>query len=114
MLTKSILTALAASAALGLAGAHPASAQETVSVKVSYGDLDLGKEAGAKAMLQRIRHAARTICGEPTGGLNAHFQYWSCFKSTTDRAVATFGNPMVTAMNSGGRPAAIQLASNRP
>ncbi|MBA3812712.1 MAG: UrcA family protein [Caulobacteraceae bacterium] len=113
MFTKSTLTALAALAAFSLAGAHPASAQETVSVKVPYGDLDLGKDAGAKAMLQRIRHAARTICGEPDGSLNAHFQYRSCFKSTTDRAVAAFGNPMVTAMNS-GRSAAIQLASAKP
>jgi UrcA family protein len=118
MLTTSTLTALTAALALGLsASGQSAAAQntETVSVKVSYADLNLSTEAGAKVMLQRIRSAAKKICGDGSDDPVAFiYQTLPCAKATTDRAVAKFGNPIVTALNSGKSTApAIALASNR-
>ncbi|WP_066527312.1 UrcA family protein [Erythrobacter sp. CCH5-A1] len=48
--------------ALALAAATPALA-EPVSVVVPYGDLDLTKEAGRKALDARLARAANKVCG---------------------------------------------------
>jgi UrcA family protein len=47
---------------LALAAAAPALA-EPVSVAVPYGDLDLTKEAGRKALDERLARAALKVCG---------------------------------------------------
>ena len=116
MSISTTLTALAAVMSVGAAvNATPAFAtdSDTVSVKVRYGDLNLGTEAGAKAMLQRLRHAAKVICGPDSyDPMTLAFVYAPCVRETTDRAVARFGNPLVTALN-GGSPAATQMASSR-
>ncbi|MGI8839301.1 MAG: UrcA family protein [Caulobacteraceae bacterium] len=119
MFTKSALTGFSAVLALGLAAAgQSASAQtaDTVSIKVSYADLNLSTEAGAKVMLQRIRNAAKTICDpspDSTDLLQDHL-YRSCVNTITDHSVARFNNPIVTALNSGkSAPASMALASNR-
>lgn len=118
MFTPFTLTALSATLALGMAACGQSAAAQTpdtVSVKVSYADLNLSTEAGAKAMLQRIRTAAKKICGaEMDDPIERLYEYKPCVNGTTDRAVAQFGNPIVTALNSGKRaPAAMALASNR-
>ncbi len=115
---KSTLTVLTAVSALGFViAAQHATAQnaETVSVKVSFGDLNLATEAGAKVMLQRFRNAAKTICGPALSDpIQIMYEYRPCVNAITDHAVATFHNPIVTALNSGkGAPAATALASNR-
>mgnify|MGYP002778661700 FL=1 len=56
MLLRIVLTAAA------LACAAPALA-EPVSVSVPYGDLDLTKEAGRKALDARLGRAVRKVCG---------------------------------------------------
>ena len=48
--------------ALALSLAAPASA-ETASIAVPYGDLDLTKDAGRKALDARIARAATRLCG---------------------------------------------------
>jgi UrcA family protein len=118
MLTTSTLTAVSAALALGFSACgQSAAAQntETVSVKVSFADLNLSTEAGAKIMLQRIRNAAKEVCGtESDDPIDRMFEYLPCVNGTTDRAVARFHNPIVTALNSGknaSQPTA--LASNR-
>ncbi|MGI8841633.1 MAG: UrcA family protein [Caulobacteraceae bacterium] len=115
---KSTLTVLTAVSALGftLAAQHAtAQSAETVSVKVFYGDLNLSTQAGAKVMLHRIRHAAETICGPVLGDpIEVMYEYRPCVSAITNRTVARFDNPIVTALNSGkGAPAAMALASNR-
>jgi UrcA family protein len=118
MFTTSTLTALTASLALGFAASgQSAAAQnaETVSVKVSYVDLNLSTEAGAKVMLQRIRSAAMKICGTGSDDPVDHFYgYLPCVNGATDRAVARFHNRIVSALNGGkSGPQPILLASNR-
>ncbi len=48
--------------ALALAAAAPALAQQA-SIEVPYGDLDLTKDAGRKALDARIARAANRLCG---------------------------------------------------
>lgn len=45
------------------AGADNGFPIETTTVNVAYGDLDLGTDAGAQAMLARIEKAAKRACG---------------------------------------------------
>jgi UrcA family protein len=90
----STLTALSAALAVGFAAyAQSAAAQdvegvsvygqssiapnaEWVSVKVSYGDLNLSTETGARVMLQRIHNAAATICGTESGYILDRVMIW--------------------------------------
>ncbi len=122
MTTQFKLTALVAFGAIGLATASYAAPvndqwpqSEPLSVKVSYVDLNLDSEAGAKVMLQRIRHAAKIVC-EPLadGVLDLTYAYRPCVSRATDRAVAALNNPIVTAMVGGRDHAApVMLASSR-
>jgi UrcA family protein len=115
-------TALAAFAAVSLfAGASSASAAtpqttapgtNTVSVTISYGDLDLNTNAGARAMFARISHAARRICEAqpPAQALDMMAAYESCMTSVTSRALTKLGNTKVWAV--AGRQAPTTVAYN--
>lgn len=66
---KTLVLAAAAFAAV------PALAQETtVSMKVAYGDLDLGSAAGAATLNGRIKAAVRQVCGTGSSRSLAEFQ----------------------------------------
>jgi UrcA family protein len=117
--TKTFLTALTAIAALGFASAGQsafAQSDDGASIKVQYADLNLSSDAGAKVMLQRIRHAAKSVCGpEPTSSIDrvatAHAR---CVKTAVSRTVSQLDSPMVTALYSGALGAApTTLASAR-
>ncbi len=116
--TLTTLTALSAVLALGFAVAGQsafAQTEDTLSVKVPYQDLNLSSQAGAKVMLQRIRNAASTICGPaPTDPIDRMNNYAPCVTEVTNRSVASFNNPFVTALNGGDKSAApTTLASAR-
>ena len=122
--TKTTLTTvIAALAALSaIAAGHPAAAgtqigsPDTRSTRVSYADLNLQSEAGARTMFQRIRHAARSVCEiNLNDEWDGRVQYFACVRDTTDRAVATLNSPLVAAMNGSGRPRSdVVLAEARP
>jgi UrcA family protein len=70
------------------------------SAKVAYSDLDLGSDAGAQAMLGRIRKAAVEVCrSQPEGGSSADVmaRFESCRRDTVARAVKQLGSPSVQA-----------------
>lgn len=101
------VAAVAALGSLALAGATaPARAQTTfssggtVSERVSYRDLNINEEAGAKVLMGRIRHAARDVCGPPESGdpLGRGRVYAMCVRATVTRAIADLNNPVVTAL----------------
>jgi len=101
MSTKTRFATLVGLAALGFAAGadagpamSPTSDRDAVSVKVSFADLDASGEAGAKALLKRIQNAARDICG-------SELNPFACRSDTVDRAVASLGNPAVTALKAG-------------
>lgn len=118
MSINSVSLALSAAMALGLAsigGGANAQSDDVVSVKVKYADLNLASEAGARAMLHRIRRAAQEICGPDSyNPIDYRYEYLPCVARVSNEAVGKFGSPMVIALN-GGKDAigAVLLASNR-
>jgi UrcA family protein len=102
MTPKTILTAIAAIAAMSLsASAFAAPSGDTeVSVKVSLAGINLQSQAGAQVAVGRIHFAARQICGEETtADLGARARYSACMNQVTQRAVARLDSPLVTALN---------------
>jgi UrcA family protein len=103
-MSKSMNTlGLTLAAAAVLAAAAPASAQslnEQASVTVRYGDLNLDHAAGAKALLYRIKIAAKIACSPipEMGRWDEVRAFDACRKAAIDRAVAKVGSPILTAM----------------
>lgn len=62
---NSIVTVLAAAALAGGFATPAFAADETVSVVVPYGDLDVADPAGADVLTQRIDAAAEKVCHRP-------------------------------------------------
>lgn len=68
--------------------------------RAAYGDLDLGADAGAVAMLKRISRAATEVCSRQaqagsTADLMARFE--TCHRETVVRTAAQLGAPSVLA-----------------
>jgi UrcA family protein len=87
---------------------------ETRSIKVRYDDLDLAKEAGIQRLYQRLRLAARQVCGSPDTRRPADVRDWRrCVDQALGTAVTELGNARLTAVHvraSGGdgtRPVAM-------
>ena len=110
---------LACSAALLTAVALAGNAfaqQQDVNVRtvtVRFGDLDLSTAAGAKTLYQRIRGAARTVCGEEEDydlGLDSR-RYWNrCYQSAVNGAVDKVHSPLLRAVHRQSAPAAADTA----
>ena len=83
--------------ALG-AFAAPATA-ETREQRVSYADLDVSSDAGADALLRRVRRAAEHVCGYRSAQrfLRERAEARACVIDSTNRAVVAVGHPVVTA-----------------
>ena len=102
--------------AVALASGAFAQEQQGVSVRtvtVRFGDLDLSTTAGAKTLYQRIRGAARTVCGEEEDydlGLDSR-RYWnSCYQSAVNGAVDKVHSPLLRAVHRQSTPAAPDTA----
>jgi UrcA family protein len=119
MQTKSTTIALATVLALGaISISHSAFAasDDIASMKVQYADLNLSSTAGAKAMLQRIHHAANDVCGpQPSSKIDRNARiHATCVDQAVTGAVRQLDVPMVTALYRGDRGAApTTLASAR-
>ncbi len=75
---------------------------ETLSVKVSYADLNLDSVAGATALYSRIKWAARQVCSSNAGGtpIDRYRGWKQCFDGSVSDAVAKVNSPLLTAMHS--------------
>ena len=90
-----------------IVGALPAIASETPhtqnitaagkSQAVSYSDLNLGGQAGAKVLLQRVRLAANQVCG-PEPRVDLDRTYRNCVTDTMTRAVQGINQPLVSSL----------------
>jgi UrcA family protein len=81
-------------------GHRVAPGSQIVSVVVPYGDLNLTTYPAADVMLGRIRGAAKTICGTESANPIDRATIWRpCVEDITYRAVADFGNPLVSQLN---------------
>ena len=78
---------------------HPAAAgAEQRSQTVSYADLNLDHDAGAKALLQRINGAARLVCSPEPQDLKDAKPHDDCVRRATDQAVADVGSSRLNAL----------------
>ena len=109
MLTKTAFTSLFLFATFGVAFAHEVSAKPvstdgiTYSRTVRFSDLDVSTEAGAKALLSRIRRAANAVCSgdEWRAYMNRGPSFRACVHQASNKAVSDVGSPMVTALYNG-------------
>lgn len=95
--------AYGAALALGMPSVAHSSADKLPSVVVRYSDLDVRHEAGARALLGRLWHAAHHVCApEPDiGDLKRLVQFEACVKDSMDRAVSDAHVPLVSALYAG-------------
>ena len=73
---------------------------ETHSQTVKFGDLDLSKSEGQKALLSRIRGAAGEVCAPrpETNDSKGSEAYKKCVGNAVNGAVAKVGNSGLTAL----------------
>ena len=116
---KSVLIAIAGAGlatlavAPGSAQAQPAANPESVSVRISFADLNLSSSQGAREMMGRIEDAARVICGEPSANndLAERVREHACVSQTESDAVRSLDAPTVTALSDSRRGAETFVAS---
>lgn len=101
---KSLLAAILVSGFVA-SPAFARSTVETVSIAVSYADLDLSQTADAKDMMSRIKTGARKVCNELSSAHAAGETRWLriCRQELADKAVAEIGSPVLTALYYGRR-----------
>ena len=72
------------------------------SVTVKYSDLDINRGSGAETLYQRLRSAARQVCGSYDGrNLNAADAWKACYEQALDEAVNDVGNPRLSELHNG-------------
>ena len=105
--TQSIVTSsiLAASllafggAAMG-GSAQAAEPAESYTTIVSYGDLNLDSEQGAKVLYARLRNAAENVCSSLEGRELIQKRIWQgCFDKAVTSAVGQVNKARVTALH---------------
>jgi UrcA family protein len=99
-MNRSILALCAAGVAtLAMSGAALASTGlDARSVRVSYADLDLTRDADAARLFARLQQAADAVCDVGSRReLYVEAPYWACVNQALGEAVATVNNANVTA-----------------
>ena len=90
-MVRAAVLALVAIVAPATAYAASPSQLETVSVKVSYSDLNIHSAAGAQVLYGRLKRASKQACNlDPasTAGLSERSRAKACYRDTLDKAVA--------------------------
>jgi UrcA family protein len=100
-LASMICTGLIAMTCLASAGTALAwDTGEVLTKKVTYGDLNLDNELGAKALYNRIRYAAKEVCAPFESKELARRVVWqTCVGHAVTSAVEQVNRPMVTALH---------------
>ncbi|HEX5007013.1 MAG TPA: UrcA family protein [Hyphomonadaceae bacterium] len=87
------------------------------SESVSYADLDLSTNDGARTLLRRIDFAAKRVCGpEPSHSpLQPHLTafYQRCVRDSVDSTVDAIGSPLLSAMNGEQKTAGAAALASR-
>lgn len=69
-------------------------------VKVSYADLNLQKDAGAKVLYRRLQQASKKACGVESfrnaGSLSEAAEMQRCYQSSLTSSVAKVNNALLT------------------
>ena len=97
-MTFATFVALAGAAASGRVVAQPD--DQVLTKKVTYADLNLESEAGAKVLYARLRHAAQNVCSPFESRELSRMQVWrTCVDNALASAVTQVNNPRVTALH---------------
>jgi UrcA family protein len=110
-MARPVAGAVAFVTAVALAGTvlaqerHDSSATTTT---VRYSDLDLSTTAGAMTLYQRIRGAARMVCGEQGYelGIDAWREWNGCFQGAVNDAVEKVHSPLLNTVYHRSKPEA--------
>lgn len=121
LLTDILSAAIAVGAVFLAVGSMTGSAQAQTSARtaatVSYADLDLSTQDGARALLKRINIAAKEACGpEPVMSPltpAAPTLHERCITQAADKAVAEVNAPLVVALHTGQPQPAGELFAAR-
>ena len=78
---------------------------DTVSVKVSYADLDIHSQAGARVLYSRLKRASEEVCGiKPhvvNSSLAATTRARSCLRDTLEASVEAIDSDALTDIHTG-------------
>jgi len=86
---------------LGSAAALAADGYAPRHLQINYTDLNMSSVAGATTLYNRIRGAARFVCGEK-GRRWEEQRYWNeCYREAIADAVATVNSPLLTSVHNG-------------
>ncbi|MEO1203737.1 MAG: UrcA family protein [Pseudomonadota bacterium] len=81
--------------AVPAATASPSSV-DAARISVSFADLNIDSEAGARALYSRLQQASASVCNKDSlrelGSLAAHAKAEACYDETLDEAVAEVGS----------------------
>ncbi len=72
--------------------------------RVTFSELDLSKQAGVETLYERIRSAARMVCGADdhrTRSLSTRQAAKECYNKALDDGVRSIGNPRLDALHNG-------------
>jgi len=73
---------------------------EDAAVKVSYADLNINNEAGARVLYSRLQQASREVCGVRTfvehGSLGAVSEARQCYNNALESAVSKVGSEILS------------------
>ncbi len=90
-------------ALLLVASAGTPSQLDTISVKVSYDDLNINSEAGARVLYARLQSASERVCGVGSilekGSLSATHGAKTCYLETLDEAVVEIDSDALTSIH---------------
>lgn len=99
-------------AALALSGIAAAGSNDTHSVVVRFGDLNLDSQAGVASLHKRIRNAAESVCGDLNIRiLGLRDSYDECVRDAVTRGIADVANANLTNFHASKGRAPV-LASN--
>ena len=93
---------------LGVSGTAVADAQshiESDAVSVSFADLNIQNDAGARALYARLKQASKRVCAVESyleaGSLSRLQEAKSCFTETMDEAVASIDSDALKKIHAG-------------
>jgi UrcA family protein len=93
------VTIVALVCAVSAGRAQASEASQPLTKKVTYGDLNLDTESGAKALYARLRYAAKYVCSSYESKELSRQKVWQiCVNNALASAVQQINKPMVTAL----------------
>ncbi len=99
------LLAAAAITAPAIGSAAAPTQFDKVSVRVSYADLDIHSEAGARVLYSRLKRASEEVCGIQThiinGSLAQTMKARECFRDTLEASVEKIDSSALDEIHAG-------------